>query len=139
MEPDVFIRFRAGCGAPQEGLSGVTTKVPYYSWAGGAPKHLTIEDLVTSARRRLELVGNFSWVPLEHVGLNQGWKAIGPRAFTGIPMGWFLVFLQFGDFGDGWHAGVPEAGQLECFLNTGIQNVAWLISSVCSTHRSFLR
>lgn len=99
MEPDVFVRFRAWRGAPQEGLGGVTAKISHYSWAGGAPKHLTIEDLVTGARGRLELVGKFSWI-LEHVGLNQGWKATGPRAFTGIPVGWFLVFLQFNDLGD---------------------------------------
>lgn len=100
MEPDVFIGFRAGCGASQEGLSGVTPKVSHYFWAGGAPKHLTIENLVISARGRLELVGNFSWVSLEHVSLNHGWKAPSPRALTGIPVGRFLVLLQFSDLGD---------------------------------------
>lgn len=99
MEPDVFIRFRARGGAPQEGLSGVRANVLHYSWAGGALKHLTIEDLVTSARGRLGLVGNFSWISLEHIGLNQGWKATIPRTFR-IPVGRFLVFLQFSDLGD---------------------------------------
>lgn len=99
MEPDVFIRCRARGEASQEGLSGVRVNVLHYSWAGGALKHLTIEDLVTSARGRLGLVGNFSWISLEHIGLNQGWKATIPRAF-GIPVGRFLVFLQFSDLGD---------------------------------------
>lgn len=139
MEPNVFIGLRAGCEAPQKGLSGIAAKVPHYSWASGTPQHLTIKDLVTSARGRLELVGSCSWVSLEHVGLNQGGKAASQRVVTGIPIGQLLFFLQYSDLGDWWHAGVPEAGQLEGFLNTGIENEAWLISNVCPTHCTFLR
>lgn len=118
MEPDVFIGLRAGCEAPQKRLSGITAKVTHYSWAGGASQHLTIEDLVTSARGGLELAGSCSWISLEHVGLNQSGKTVSLRVVTRIPIGQLLIFLQYSDLGDWWHAGVPEAGQLEDFLNT---------------------
>lgn len=118
MEPDVFIGLRAGCETPQKRLSGITTKVTHYSWAGGASQHLTIEDLVTSARGGLELAGSCSWISLEHVGLNQSGKTVSLRVVTRIPIGQLLIFLQYSDLGDWWHAGVPEAGQLEDFLNT---------------------
>lgn len=139
MEPDVFIRLRAGCEPPQKGLSGITAKVPHYSWAGGAPQHLTIKDLVIRARGGLELVGSCSWISLEHVGLNQGREAASLRVVTGIPIGQLLIFLQYSDLGDWWHASVPEAGQLEDFLSTGIQNETWFISNVRPSHCTFLK